>query len=228
MKPTPRQFFPSNQEPQEQNQSQFELSVQMESNEQMDAQSQRDRQEFFNTMAQNPAIHNIPPAPSPFQAFHIGSSKAEDSIRIPDAPKFDGNPTKFEEFMNSMEIMFYIKPEIFSIDRNRVAYIGTHLLGSASKWFGSLITSASPHIYSYDSFIVEFKRNFSDPNIGIRVRGLIRKCRQGSKSVSEYSSEFKALARDSGLNQLSLVDEFLRGLNSNIARLLVVSDLTEA
>ncbi|OMJ28935.1 hypothetical protein AYI69_g1580 [Smittium culicis] len=56
--------------------------------------------------------------------------------------------------------MLFIIPEIFSIDRNHLAYIGTRILGSASKKFGFLITSASQHIYIKESFFLEFKRIF--------------------------------------------------------------------
>ncbi|OMJ17101.1 Retrotransposon-derived protein PEG10 [Smittium culicis] len=117
--------------------------------------------------------------------------------------------------------------QIFNEDRNRIVYIGAHLSVSASVWLGNLITDNSPTIHSFSLFIQEFSRNFSDPSEGIRARGHIRKFRQGARSVAAYTAEFKNLARESGYDQLALVDQFLRGLNENVMNFMIISDLPE-
>ncbi|OMJ10663.1 Retrotransposon-derived protein PEG10 [Smittium culicis] len=68
-------------------------------------------------------------------------------------------------------------------------------------------------------FDVQFQRIFSDPNVEINARGMIRKSRQGPRSVAEYAEEFRILGRDSGFDQLALVDQFLRVLNENVCRI---------
>ncbi|OLY84397.1 Retrotransposon-derived protein PEG10 [Smittium mucronatum] len=70
-----------------------------------------------------------------------------------------------------------------------------------------------------------FSRNFSDPSNAIRARGLIRKLRQGTRSVATYAAEFRTLAKDSGYDQLALVDQFLRGLKDNVMNLMIMNDL---
>ncbi|OMJ26234.1 Retrotransposon-derived protein PEG10 [Smittium culicis] len=52
-------------------------------------------------------------------------------------------------------------------------------------------------------------------------------CKQGSRSASAYAAEFRALARESGFNNVALVDQFLRGLSSKIMQYLIVIDLPD-
>ncbi|OMJ09804.1 Retrotransposon-derived protein PEG10 [Smittium culicis] len=92
-----------------------------------------------------------------------------------------------------MEIFFWGSPEIFTTDRNKVLFVGTHLLGTASTWFISLIAAKSTCLENYDEFIHEFQNNFSDPSHSIKARALLRNCKRGIRSASVYAAEFKSL-----------------------------------
>ncbi|OMJ26093.1 Retrotransposon-derived protein PEG10 [Smittium culicis] len=148
-------------------------------------------------------------------------------IKLPDAAKFDGKVSEYSSFISSMELLFWGSPETFTLGRNKVLFIGTHLLGSASTWFGYLIASSSPCLENYELFLHEFKNNFSDPSHSIKARGLIRSCKQGSRTASAYATEFRALARESGFDNVALVDQFLRGLSPKIMQYLMVADLPD-
>ncbi|OMJ26715.1 Retrotransposon-derived protein PEG10 [Smittium culicis] len=148
-------------------------------------------------------------------------------IKLPDAAKFDGNVAEYTAFMANMNLFFWGSPETFTLDRNKILFVGTHLLGTASTWFGSLVTSSLRCLDNYPEFIQEFRNNFSDPSHSIKARGLIRSCKQGSRSASTYATEFRALVQESGFENTALVDQFLRGLSPKIIQYLMVADLPD-
>lgn len=153
------------------------------------------------------------------------NSGLETSIKLPNAEKFNGNPSQYQEFIASMNFYFWAKFELFQSDKSKIIFISSHLTGAASIWFGSLLQSNSEALSNFDKFQHEFERNFSDPSYQIKARGMIRKCKQGSRSVANYAAEFRGLARDTGFDQIALSDQFLRGLNDGVMDHLVMIDL---
>ncbi|OMJ11906.1 Retrotransposon-derived protein PEG10 [Smittium culicis] len=164
--------------------------------------------------------------------FSSNDSENSDScfsgkVKLPDPQKFDGTPQNFKAFTASMQLYFWAKSDVFVNDKDKIIFLGTHLLGAAMIWFTSIVQASDPCLRSYDTFIVQFQRNFSDPNVAINARGMIRKCRQGPRSVAAYAAEFRILGRDSGYDQLALVDQFLRGLNDNVMSYLMVAEIPD-
>ncbi|OMJ08607.1 Retrotransposon-derived protein PEG10 [Smittium culicis] len=125
-------------------------------------------------------------------------------VKLPDPPKFDGTPKEFQAFESS-----------------------THLLGPAMIWFTSMVKDNDPCLSSYERFLAQFRRNFSDPNIAINAREMLRKCNQGGRSVAAYATHFRVLGRESGYDQLALVDQFLRGLNYSVMNYLMVTEIPD-
>ncbi|OMJ27998.1 Retrotransposon-derived protein PEG10 [Smittium culicis] len=75
------------------------------------------------------------------------------------------------------------------------------------------------------AFIQEFANNFSDPSHGIKIRKSLRNCKQGSRDVISYATEFRSLARESGFDDTALIYQFLHGLNPKITQFLMIVDL---
>ncbi|OMJ20858.1 Retrotransposon-derived protein PEG10 [Smittium culicis] len=171
-------------------------------------------------------------APPGIQMFSSNDSENSEScfsgkVKLPDPQKFDGTPQNFLAFTSSIQLYFWTKSDSFTLDKDKIIFPGTHLLGSAMIWFTSIVQDNDPCLQSYETLMVQFRRNFSDPNVAINARGMLRKCRQGSRTVIEYVSEFRTLARDSGYDQLALVDQFLRGLNDNVMSYLMVAEILD-
>ncbi|PVV03330.1 hypothetical protein BB560_002204 [Smittium megazygosporum] len=96
------------------------------------------------------------------------SLSTPNELRLPDTNKFDGDPTKFKEFMSQMSLHFWAKPETFSSDHNKIAFIGAHLVGTASTWFGELIMGNSQQLSNFEAFMQLFSKNFSDPTFAVK------------------------------------------------------------
>ncbi|OLY82147.1 hypothetical protein AYI68_g3738 [Smittium mucronatum] len=105
---------------------------------------------------------------------------------LPEAVNFDGSPTNYQEFMTSMGFYFWARHEVFR--------------GNNSG------------ILSFAQFHDDFSWTFSDPNYAIIFRGLIRKPRKCTRSITTYVAEFRIITRDSVFDQLALFDQFLREL----------------
>ncbi|OMJ21764.1 hypothetical protein AYI70_g3274 [Smittium culicis] len=54
-----------------------------------------------------------------------------EEIRIPDLEKFDGKIKNYISFKSALEIQYWMYPECFSIDKNKISYIGNHLKNTA-------------------------------------------------------------------------------------------------
>ncbi|OMJ09441.1 Retrotransposon-derived protein PEG10 [Smittium culicis] len=171
-------------------------------------------------------------APPILRNFSNGNSDGSEScfsgkVKLPDPIKFDGTPKDFKAFASSIQLYFWAKSDVFTNDRDKIIYLGSHLLGPAMVWFTTIIMDNDPCLNTYDGFFTQFRRNFSDPNIAINARGMLRRYRQGTKTVAAYATEFRVLGRDSGYDQLVLVDQFLRGLNDNIMAYLMVEEISD-
>ncbi|PVU87418.1 hypothetical protein BB561_006341 [Smittium simulii] len=107
-----------------------------------------------------------------------------------------------------MNLYFWVKSDMFQQDKNIIVFIGAHLIEAGAVCFGLLINSNSPSLINFQLFIEEFVRNFSEP--------------------TSYFAEFRNFARDSGFDQLALINQYLRGLNDNIINFLIMMEFIEA
>ncbi|PVV03904.1 hypothetical protein BB560_001609 [Smittium megazygosporum] len=89
------------------------------------------------------------------QAGSTEFSTQRTELRLPDTMKFDGNPTKFKEFMARMSLHFWANPETFK-----------------------LIMGNSQQLGNFDTFMHLFAENFSDPTFAVQARSKLEKCRQ--------------------------------------------------
>ncbi|OMJ07182.1 Retrotransposon-derived protein PEG10 [Smittium culicis] len=158
-------------------------------------------------------------------SFQPAIPKLSNNITLPDAAKFDGKSAEYPSFIINMELFFWGSAELFSVEKSKILFIGTHILGTASNWFGWLVASKSPCLENYKAFIQESANNFSDPSHGIKIRNSLRNCKQGSRDVISYATKFRSLARENGFDETALINQFLHGLNPKITQFLMIVDL---
>ncbi|OMJ07689.1 hypothetical protein AYI69_g11360 [Smittium culicis] len=60
------------------------------------------------------------------------TSSLTSKIKLPDAAKFDGKVSEYTSFMANMNLFFWGSPETFTLDRDKIIFVGTHLLDTAS------------------------------------------------------------------------------------------------
>ena len=97
-----------------------------------------------------------------------------------------------------------------------MAYIVGSLKGNALAWASALWDSDSPVNDNFDLFVAEMRKVFDHPvEGGDAAKRLISLC-QGSRSVAEFSVEFRTYAARSGWNDKALRGLFLSGLSESI------------
>jgi Retrotransposon gag protein len=172
----------------------------------------------------NPITTPVPettPVPQEFQTplppttpIEINSNDA----RLPDVPKFDGNPKKSNQFISQLQVFFYLQQKRFADGLARSYYFGLRCEGSAAVWFNSiLIGGNAKHIMSdYDLFVEEFKKTFDDPTRAHDAERKLLTMSQGKRSVAQMVPEFKINVFIAGWQQENLFRIFLNTLNENV------------
>ncbi|OMH86021.1 Retrotransposon-like protein 1 [Zancudomyces culisetae] len=146
-------------------------------------------------------------------------------IKLPDIKKFDGNPESYNYFVASLELQFWANENAFTTDKSKIVFIGAHLERPAAMWFQDLIRGSSEYLQIFARFYEYFSASFSDPSYQIKCANKIRKCYQGTRSIIEYATDFKMLARGAGFDDISLMDQYQRGLKRQIHQYLIMAPI---
>jgi Retrotransposon gag protein len=143
----------------------------------------------------------------------------EPKVKLPSS--FDGTRSQFRGFINQVQLVFRLQPHRYPTATTQVGLVGTLLTGAALKWFAPLIEKNSALLGSWDAFLMEFEANFGDTDRERTAANKIRRLRQGSRSASEYASEFRQLACDISWDDAALRDQFREGLRDDVKDLLL-------
>ncbi|KAJ8014915.1 hypothetical protein DPEC_G00020730 [Dallia pectoralis] len=136
--------------------------------------------------------------------------------RLPPPERFSGEESGCGPFLTQCSLIFELQPSSFPTDRSRIAYLMTVMSGRALTWASAVWEQKSPVCARLEDFTAELKRVFGPPGSDrISSRGLFR-LRQGTRTVGEYSIEFRTLAANSSWCHVSLYDAFAQGLSGEI------------
>lgn len=164
-----------------------------------------------------PAPAPAPPAPAPLPP----SLPEGPEPRVGAPEKFGGEPESCQPFITNCELMFALQPRTFSTEQARVAYAINHLTGRARLWGTAEWDRRSPACTSFSLFATELRKVFDlGPTSSEASRDLMS-IRQGSRTVADFSIDFRTLASRSTWNTPALVDAFLHSLADYIKDELV-------
>jgi len=74
---------------------------------------------------------------------------------------------------------------------------------------------------SVKGFLLELKKEFGRKNEKLIKVTELKKVEQGGRIIEEFVQEFRRIARESGYQERTLVEEFKRGMNRVIRRKLI-------
>lgn len=167
----------------------------------------------FESLQLNDRLSQLERAPSSMKNL-----KLNPKVPIPD--KFDGNISKYRDFLASIKNYFALQGDRYPDDETKVRFIGTLFTGDPLSWFRSLIESDSESLYDFQRFIDEFKSNYDDPYVMKNAQSKLRRLKQGKGSVLSYASRFRRLASESGYNNEAKIALFRTGLNDDVKDVL--------
>ena len=125
---------------------------------------------------------------------------------------FSGEFDRCRGFLGQCQLMFLHQPSRFPSDATKIALIVSALSDRALDW--AIAASESNPLLTSDLqlFLTEFKNAFDHPSCGADAAGRLHSLSQGSRSVAEYTLEFRTLAADSRWDDAALRSAYRRGL----------------
>ncbi|KAI4890289.1 hypothetical protein NFI96_025570 [Prochilodus magdalenae] len=98
------------------------------------------------------------------------------------------------------------------------------LASQVEPWTGLLRCGGVYGQATYERFLQDFAEVFDHPNEGRSSGELLLQMRQGTRSVAEYSLDFRTVAAGSGWNEPALVVAFRNGLHPDLLKELACRD----
>ncbi|XP_038822213.1 uncharacterized protein LOC120022396 [Salvelinus namaycush] len=117
------------------------------------------------------------------------------------------------------------QPRTFNREQSKVAFVLTLLSGKAALWGTAVWANQDPCCTSFQTLSEEMRRVFDRAVAGREAARLLADLRQGDRSVSEYSIQFRTLAAECQWNEEAQWDMFLHGLEDRIQKEIYVLDL---
>lgn len=157
--------------------------------------------------ASQSATHPTPPSPS----THL-------PLKVAPPQQYDGTMAKADIFIN--QLILYFKGRNITNDHDKVICALSYMQeGSAAKWARRItqeIDDVPREQVQWKVFLQEFKHTFGDPNPQATAQFKISSLKQGSHTAEEFVASFRELAKDTGYNDVALVEKFKHGLNPSL------------
>uniref|UniRef100_A0A3B3RW46 DUF4939 domain-containing protein n=1 Tax=Paramormyrops kingsleyae TaxID=1676925 RepID=A0A3B3RW46_9TELE len=148
----------------------------------------------------------------------LPESPPRPTARLPIAlpEKYDGNPDNCKGFLMQCGLYVEEHPDEFRNPGAEVRFILSLLTGRAREWATALWADDSPLLNSGREFHRALMEIFNHPAVGRRPGSRLLDCRQGSRSVADFSLEFRTVAANLRWPDDCLQIIFLRALNPDL------------
>uniref|UniRef100_A0ACB8FFT6 Uncharacterized protein n=1 Tax=Sphaerodactylus townsendi TaxID=933632 RepID=A0ACB8FFT6_9SAUR len=138
------------------------------------------------TMASSPTTRRASYPTSLPQAHLNAARRPRRSFKV----NFNGDPDELALFLIQASSYMEVHGAGFWTDREQVFELGTHLRGEAANWLVGLVEGDAPELYDLEQFLLALRWRFEDPLTEERARAALRRLCQGTRSVSDFATEF--------------------------------------
>lgn len=150
---------------------------------------------------------------------------ASSEPRIGAPERYGGEPGGCKPFITNCSIYFALQPSTFASEGAKVAFAVNHLTGRARLWGTAEWDRRTTACSSFKDFSAELLKVFDSGDGDTSAARSLLQLKQGSRSVVDYSIDFRILASRSNWNPGALLDAFLHGLSDYIKDELACRDL---
>ncbi len=162
-----------------------------------------------------------PPVPLP-----PPENPSQSEPRLPVPESYTGEPNYCRAFLTRCSMHFSLQPRTFNNERAKVAFVLTLLTGRAALWGTVVWENQDPCCASFQDLSDEMRWGFDRAVVYIREAArMLADLRQGQRSVSDFSIEFRTLAAESQWNEEAKWDMFLHGLADCVQKEIYAMDL---
>ena len=152
-------------------------------------------------------------------------SQSEPNIVSP--RPYDGDFNRCRGFLAQCELLFTHQPSRYSSDGSKIALVMSLLVDEALSWAIAAVEGNPALINDFSLFKREFQAVFNHPVDGKDAASRLLVIRQGSRTVAQYTLEFRILAAESRWDANALLCVYRKGLSDAIKD-LIVRDSPEA
>jgi hypothetical protein len=141
------------------------------------------------------------------------SSKKLPNISPPDP--YDGDPTKSQSFLNSVNLYIEGREAEFATSDSKVYFAVSYMKKDKAKiWIDNLLEGKTlkEAFPTWDHFVKAFTQKFKDPLSEETARMHIRSLKQGNQTVEAYITAFETYEKKTGYDDLALKEIFEDGL----------------
>jgi len=119
-------------------------------------------------------------------------------------------------FLKANKRCWSLNPLFFINDEIKIAFLSTRLAGTAEIWFSSLEDRNDPCLEYLNTFCDKFLLEFATTRTEWQIRVDLHTHRQGKRTISEFTSSFRALASQCNYSDEALLTGYFLGLNANV------------
>ncbi|XP_073693997.1 uncharacterized protein [Garra rufa] len=141
-----------------------------------------------------PAAPPTPPAPLVLPTPSGAAPQYEP--RLPTPEIYTGEPNFCRAFLARCSMHFALQPRTFTSEESKVAFVLTLLSGRAALWGTAVWENQDPCCSSFTTLADEMKRVFDRAVTGREAARVLADLKQGERSVSDYSIDFRTLAAE--------------------------------
>ncbi|KAL0164906.1 hypothetical protein M9458_040659, partial [Cirrhinus mrigala] len=146
-------------------------------------------------------------------------------ISLPD--KWDGSDARCDVFLTNLSLIFEFQPSRYPTDRSRIALLVSLLTGQAAEWAAAVLKANSDSAHSYPAFTTQLRAVFQHPESEVEVDSRLYHLRQGERSVSRYTTEFRTLSVQTTWSDATLRTAYYEGLSIRLKDELAVRELPD-
>ncbi len=136
--------------------------------------------------------------------------------RLPAPTVYSGEPHLCRSFLTKCSLYIALQPSLFPTEKSKVALVITLLAGRAALWGTAVWDQKHLCCSSFNSFTEELKKVFDRAISGREAARVLAELRQGDRTVTDYSIEFRTLAAECSWNIEAQWDMFLHELADRI------------
>ena len=140
---------------------------------------------------------------------------------------FDGTPSKVSGFIGACKLYVKMRLREASVEK-QVQWILSYVQGgSADIWKENVMEELETGEIEFESageFLAEIRREFGGGDEESVKVAELKKIEQGGRMMEEFVQDFKRVARGSGYEGRSLIEEFKWGMNGSIRRKLMEAE----
>ncbi|KAL0149844.1 hypothetical protein M9458_054892 [Cirrhinus mrigala] len=146
-------------------------------------------------------------------------------ISLPD--KWDGSGARCDVFLTNLSLIFEFQPSRYPTDRSRIALLVSLLTGQAAEWATAVLKADGDSAHSYPAFTNQLRAAFQHPESEVEVDSRLYHLKQGERSVSRYTTEFRTLSVQTTWSDAALRTAYYEGLSIRLKDELAVRELPD-